>query len=176
MFRIFCTSAVYSSTSHVSILTALTFGCNQQVITWRSVQFFTRTTRLHLRFPLPLPRNKNDSNNSPPHGPKGQACPMGFQGMGAEEGGWQQANWTMRPHESFLLGDKETTAFHSDYSFFGTEAFEGNGCKYMNGTQEGEGRRPFTHSYSSHLFLFSLCSSPSNACHTDISNLGIHVF
>ena len=120
MFRIFCTSAVYSSTSRVLILTALTWGYNQQVITWRSMQFFTRTTGLHLRFSLPLPWNKNDSNNSPcpPHGPKGQACPMGFQGVGAVEGEWWQVNWTICPHYSFLLGDKETTAFHSDYSFF----------------------------------------------------------
>ena len=156
MFRKFCSSAVYSPTPHVLILTALTCGYNQQVITWRNVQFFTRTTRLYLRFPLSLPWNKNDSNNSPPHGPKGQACPMGFQGVDAEEGGWWQVNWTMHPHDSFLLGDKETTAFHSDYSFFSTQAFEGNGCKYMNGTQEGEGRRPFTHLYSSHLSPFSL--------------------
>ena len=121
MFRIFCTSAVYSSTSRVLILTALTWGYNQQVITWRSMQFFTRTTGLHLRFSLPLPWNKNDSNNSPcpPHGPKGQACPMGFQEVGAEEGAWWQVDWTMRPHDSFLLGDKETTAFHGDYSFCG---------------------------------------------------------
>ena len=36
------------------------------------------------------------------------------------------------------------------------QAFEGNGCKYMNGTQGEEGRRPFTHSYSSQLSPFSL--------------------
>ena len=170
MFRKFCSSAVYSPTPHVLILTALTCGYNQQVITWRNVQFFTRTTRLYLRFPLSLPWNKNDSNNSPPHGPKGQACPMGFQGVDAEEGGWWQVNWTMHPHDSFLLGDKETTAFHSDYSFF----WAGIWREWVQVHEwHPRGRRkktfhPFVLITLGSLFL-DLYSSSSNACHTDIS-------
>ena len=83
----------------------------------------------------------------------------------------------MRPYDSSLLGDKEAPAFHSDYSFF----LAGIWREWVQVHEwHPRGRRkktfhPFVLITIVSLFL-DLYSSPSNACYTDISNLGIHVF
>ena len=163
MSRKFCSSAVYSPTPHVLILTALTCGYNQ-------VQFFTRTMRLYLRFPLSLPWNKNDPNNSPPRGPKGQACPMGFQGVDAEERGWLQVNWTMHLHDSFLLGDKETTALHSDYSFFGRHLKGMGASTWM--TPKREKKEDLSPIRTHHICFSFPCTLPLQMAATQISVFG----
>ena len=58
MFRKFCSSAVYSSVPHVLILTALTCGYNQQVITCKVCSFSQEQRDCILDFPFPYPRTR----------------------------------------------------------------------------------------------------------------------
>lgn len=177
MFRIFCTSAVYSSTPHVFIFTALTCGYNQQVITRRSVQFFKRTTKLHLRFPFLYSGTRMIQTIPHPMVQRAKLVQWVFKGWAPLREG--DGNKWIEPCVliiHFFWKTKRPLLFTVIIAFLAGIWRE----QVQVDEWHPRGRRkktfhPFVLVTFVSLFL-DLYSSLSNACHTDISNLGIHVF
>ena len=155
MFRKFCSSAVYSSVPHVLILTALTCGYNQQVITCKVCSFSQEQRDCILDFPFPYPRTRLIQTIPHPMVQRAKLVQWVFEGWALRKGDGSKWIKPCIPIIHFFWETKKPLLFTVIIVFF-WQAFEGNGCKYLNGTQEGEGRRPFTHLYSSHLSPFSL--------------------
>ena len=151
----FCSSAVYSSVPHVLILTALTCGYNQQVITCKVCSFSQEQRDCILDFPFPYPRTRLIQTIPHPMVQRAKLVQWVFKGWALRKGDGSKWIKPCIPIIHFFWETKKPLLFTVIIVFF-WQAFEGNGCKYLNGTQEGEGRRPFTHFYSSHLSPFSL--------------------
>ena len=155
MFRKFCSSAVYSSVPRVLILTAFTCGYNQQVITCKVCSFSQEQRDCILDFPFPYPGTRMIQTIPHPMVQRARLVQWVFKGWVLRKGDGSKRIEPCVPMIHLFWETKRPLLFTVIIVFF-WQAFEGNGCKYMNGTQGGEGRRPFTHSYSSHLSPFSL--------------------
>ena len=177
MFRKFCSSAVYSSVPRVLILTAFTCGYNQQVITCKVCSFSQEQRDCILDFPFPYPGTRMIQTILHPMVQRARLVQWVFKGWVLRKGDGSKRIEPCVPMIHLFWETKRPLLFTVIIEFF----LAGIWREWVQVHEwHPRGRRkktfhPFVLITFVSLFL-DLYSSPSNACHTDISNLGIHVF
>ena len=169
MFRKFCSSAVYSSTPHVLILTALTCGYNQQVITCKVCSFSQEQRDCILDFPFPYPRTRMIQIIPHPMVQRVMLVQWVFKGWALRKGDGSKWIEPYVPMIHLFWETKRPLLFTVIIAFLAGIWREWVQVREWH----SRGRRkktfhPFVLITFVSLFL-DLYSSPSNACHTDIS-------